>query len=63
MGEGESVCVICFSAWENIEHRAPSLDEKKTRNTTPNMYYKMCVLIELTLIRDHTRAKIATINN
>jgi len=54
MGGGESVCVICFSAWENIERHAPSLDAaRKTRNVTFNTHYKMYVLIaSLSLIRD-----------
>lgn len=40
------VCVICFSAWENIEHRAPSLDAaRKRRNVTLDVHCKVCVLI------------------
>ena len=40
MSREESVCVICFSAWENIKHHAPSLDiARKTRNVTLNMHY------------------------
>lgn len=55
----KTVCVICFSAWENIEHRAPSLE---TLHST--LHCKICVLIaSLNLLTRLYKSKNIVINN